>query len=75
LSDHDVLGNALLNMRGNLARVAEEGQKAVTGLQKGWLSLVRYSEAIILTSKKLTDEIIGNLVKYFEIKPGRSVHC
>jgi PAS domain S-box-containing protein len=69
LSENDVLGNALLNMRDNLARVAEEDKK------RNWITegLARFGE--ILRShnndlNKLADEIISNLVKYLKANQG-----
>ncbi|MGC4023515.1 MAG: methyl-accepting chemotaxis protein [Cyclobacteriaceae bacterium] len=61
LSDHDVLGNALLNMRSNLSRVAEEDKK------RNWTTegLAKFGEILRSNNsdlEKLTDEIIGNLV-------------
>ncbi len=69
LSDHDVLGNALLNMRGNLARVAEEDKK------RNWTTegLAKFGEILRSNNsdiEKLTDEIIGNLVKYLKANQG-----
>jgi len=69
LSDHDVLGNALLNMRGNLARVAEDDKK------RNWTTegLAKFGEILRDNNsdvQKLTDEIIGNLVKYLKANQG-----
>jgi len=69
LSDHDVLGNALLNMRGNLARVAEEDKK------RNWTTegMAKFGEILRSNNtdlEKLTDEIIGNLVKYLKSNQG-----
>ncbi|MBS1489274.1 MAG: PAS domain S-box protein [Bacteroidetes bacterium] len=69
LSNHDVLGNALLNMRSNLARVAEEDKK------RNWTTegLAKFGEILRGNSsdvQKLTDEIIGNLVKYLKANQG-----
>ena len=69
LSDHDVLGNALLNMRGNLARVAEEDKK------RNWTTegMAKFGEILRSNNsdiEKLTDEIIGNLVKYLKANQG-----
>src|SRR6478736_812212 len=69
LSDHDVLGNALLNMRGNLARVAEDDKKrnwTTEGLAK-FGELLRDNNSDV---QKLTDEIISNLVKYLKANQG-----
>ncbi len=69
LSDHDVLGNALLNMRDNLARVAEEDKK------RNWITegLARFGEILRSNNNdlnKLADEIISNLVKYLKANQG-----
>ncbi len=69
LSDHDVLGNALLNMRGNLARVAEDDKK------RNWTTegMAKFGEILRSNNndlQKLTDEIIGNLVKYMKANQG-----
>lgn len=69
LSDHDVLGNALINMRDNLARVAEEDKK------RNWITegLARFGEILRSNTNdlnKLADEIISNLVKYLKANQG-----
>ncbi len=69
LSDHDVLGNALLNMRSNLARVAEEDKK------RNWTTegIAKFGEILRGNNsdvQKLCDEIIGNLVKYLKANQG-----
>ncbi|MFZ5972721.1 MAG: PAS domain S-box protein [Bacteroidota bacterium] len=69
LSEHDVLGNALLNMRENLARVAEEDKK------RNWATegLAKFGEILRTNNndvQKLSDEIIGNLVKYLKANQG-----
>ncbi len=69
LSDHDVLGNALLNMRGNLAKVAEEDKK------RNWTTegIAKFGEILRSNNsdvQKLCDEIIGNLVKYLKANQG-----
>lgn len=69
LSDHDVLGNALLNMRSNLARVAEDDKK------RNWTTegLAKFGEILRGNNsdvQKLTDEIVGNLVKYLKANQG-----
>ncbi len=69
LSDHDVLGNALLNMRGNLAKVAEEDKKrnwSTEGVAK-FGEILRSNNSDV---QKLCDEIIGNLVKYMKANQG-----
>ncbi|MFM8743261.1 MAG: PAS domain S-box protein [Cytophagales bacterium] len=69
LSDHDVLGNALINMRNNLARVAEEDRK------RAWTTegLAKFAEILRSNNtdvQKLCDEIIGSLVKYLKANQG-----
>ncbi|MFM7850670.1 MAG: PAS domain S-box protein [Flammeovirgaceae bacterium] len=69
LSDHDVLGNALINMRDNLSRVAEEDKK------RAWTTegLAKFAEILRSNNtdvQKLCDEIIGNLVKYLSANQG-----
>jgi PAS domain S-box-containing protein len=69
LSEHDVLGNALLNMRDNLAKVAEEDK------QRNWATegMARFGEILRTNNNdlvKLADEIIRNLVKYLNANQG-----
>jgi PAS domain S-box-containing protein len=69
LSQHDVLGNALINMRNNLAKVAEDDQK------RNWATggLAKFGEILRTNNNdliKLADEIIGNLVKYLKANQG-----
>lgn len=69
LSEHDVLGNALINMRDNLARVAEEDKK------RAWASegLAKFAEILRSNNsdvQKLCDEIVGSLVKYLKANQG-----
>lgn len=69
LSEHDVLGNALINMRNNLARVAEEDKK------RAWASegLAKFAEILRSNNsdvQKLCYEIIGSLVKYLKANQG-----
>src|SRR5690606_36444793 len=69
LSEHDVLGNALLNMRDNLAKVAEDDNK------RNWATegQARFGEILRTNNNdlnKLADEIIGNLVKYLKANQG-----
>ncbi|GAA5034053.1 hypothetical protein GCM10011506_27050 [Marivirga lumbricoides] len=69
LSEDDVLGNALIDMRGNLKRVAEEDKKrnwTTEGLAKFGDILRRNNDNI----SKLSDEIISNLVKYTNSNQG-----
>lgn len=69
LSDHDVLGNALINMRDNLSKVAEDDKK------RNWATegLAKFGEILRTNNNdlmKLADEIIGNLVKYLKANQG-----
>ncbi len=69
LSDNDVLGNALIEMRNNLARVAEEDKK------RNWSTegLARFGEILRKNNNninKLADEIISSLVKYLSANQG-----
>ncbi|MDH5365487.1 MAG: PAS domain-containing protein [Cyclobacteriaceae bacterium] len=63
LSDNDVLGNALIEMRSNLRNVAEEDKK------RSWATEGQALFGEILRSNnsdidKLADDIIRNLIKY-----------
>jgi PAS domain S-box-containing protein len=69
LSQHDVLGNALINMRNNLAKVAEDDKK------RNWATggLAKFAETLRTNNNdllKLSDEIIGNIVKYLKANQG-----
>jgi PAS domain S-box-containing protein len=69
LSEHDVLGNALINMRDNLSKVAEDDKKrnwATEGMAKFGEILRNNTNDLI----KLSDDIIGNLVKYLKANQG-----
>ncbi len=69
LSDSDMLGNALLDMRANLKKVAEEDKKrnwSTSGLAKFGDILRSYNDNF----EKLADEIISNLVKYIGANQG-----
>lgn len=69
LSESDMLGNALLEMRANLKKVAEEDKKrnwATSGLAKFGDILRSYNDNF----EKLADEIISNLVKYINANQG-----
>jgi PAS domain S-box-containing protein len=69
LSEHDVLGNALINMRNNLAKVAEDDKKRnwATEGQATFGEILRTNNSDLV---KLSDEIIGNLVKYLKANQG-----
>lgn len=69
LSEHDVLGNALINMRDNLSKVAEDDKK------RNWATegLATFGEILRTNTndvEKLSDEIIGSLVKYLKSNQG-----
>jgi PAS domain S-box-containing protein len=69
LSDHDVLGNALLEMRSNLSRVADEDKK------RNWATegMAKFGEILRENTNdvnKLSDTVIGNLVKYLSANQG-----
>ncbi|MCX6180814.1 MAG: PAS domain-containing protein [Bacteroidetes bacterium] len=69
LSDRDILGNSLLNMRSSLVKVAEEERKrnwATEGMAKFGDILRANGESL----DKLADNIIGNLVKYLGANQG-----
>jgi PAS domain S-box-containing protein len=69
LSEHDVLGNALINMRDNLAKVAEDDKKrnwATEGMAK-FAEILRNNNSDLA---RLADEIIGSLVKYLKANQG-----
>lgn len=69
LSEKDVLGNALIEMRNNLKNVADEDEKrnwATEGLAK-FGDILRSNDSDL---DKLTDEIVRNLVKYLEANQG-----
>ncbi len=69
LSESDMLGNALLEMRSNLKKVAEEDKKrnwSTSGLAKFGDILRSYNDNF----EKLSDEIITNLVKYIGANQG-----
>ena len=69
LSEHDVLGNALINMRNNLSKVAEDDKK------RNWATegMAKFGEILRTNTNdlgKLSDEIIANLVKYLNANQG-----
>jgi PAS domain S-box-containing protein len=69
LSEHDVLGNALINMRDNLSKVAEDDKK------RNWATegMAKFGEILRTNTNditKLADEIISNLVKYLKANQG-----
>ena len=69
LSEDDVLGNSLLEMRENLKKVSDEDNKrnwATEGLAK-FGEILRSNNDNIAT---LSDEIISNLVKYMRCNQG-----
>ena len=69
LSEEDVLGNALINMRGNLQKVAEEDKKrnwSTEGLAMFGDILRKNNDNISL----LSDDIISSLVKYTKSNQG-----
>ena len=69
LSSHDVLGNALLEMRTNLSRVADEDKKRnwATEGQAKFGELLRQNTNDV---NKLTDLLMSNLVKYLNANQG-----
>ena len=69
LSEHDVLGNALINMRNNLSKVAEDDKK------RNWATegMAKFGEILRTNTndlERLAEEIIGNLVKYLKANQG-----
>ncbi len=69
LSEKDVLGNALLEMRDNLKRVGDEDKR------RNWATegQARFGEILRRNSsdfKQLCDEIVSNLVKYTKSNQG-----
>ncbi len=69
LSESDVLGNALLNMRNNLEKVAEDDKR------RNWTAegLAKFSEMLRKNNNnisKLGDEVISHLVKYVQANQG-----
>lgn len=69
LSEEDVLGNSLLDMRDNLKKIADEDKRrnwATEGLAKFGEILRNNNDHLA----KLSDEIISNLVKYVKANQG-----
>ena len=69
LSENDTLGNALLEMRSNLKKVAEDDKKrnwSTSGLAKFGDILRSYTDNF----EEFADEIISNLVKYIDANQG-----
>jgi PAS domain S-box-containing protein len=69
LSEHDVLGNALINMRDNLAKVAEDDKKRnwATEGQAMFGEILRTNNSDL---SRLADQIVSNLVKYLKANQG-----
>ena len=64
-----MLGNALINMRDNLSKVAEDDKK------RNWATegMAKFGEILRTNTNdlgKLAEEIIGNLVKYLKANQG-----
>ncbi len=69
LSENDVLGNALINMRNNLQRVAEEDRRrnwATEGSAKFGEILRQNSHSVA----ELSDTILSHLIRYMEANQG-----
>jgi methyl-accepting chemotaxis protein/PAS domain-containing protein len=69
LSENDVLGNALIEMRNNLKQVAEDDKKrnwATEGMAIFGEILRKNNDNI----NRLSDEIVSNLVKYLKANQG-----
>ncbi|HBH21806.1 MAG TPA: histidine kinase [Cytophagales bacterium] len=69
LSDEDVLGNSLLEMRSNLKQVAEDDKK------RNWATsgMAQFGEILRNNNNdfdRLSDQIISNLVKYLNANQG-----
>jgi hemerythrin-like metal-binding protein/PAS domain S-box-containing protein len=76
LSDKDVLGNSLLNMRKSLQNAAkEESKRKSEDIQRNWTTEGQALFAEILRHhtddiRELSDDIIVNLVKYIKANQG-----
>ena len=69
MSEEDVLGNSLIEMRDNLKSVAEEDKRrnwSTSGLATFGEILRQNNDNI----EKLSDDIISNLVKYLNCNQG-----
>lgn len=69
LSKQDVLGNALLEMRNSLRKVAEEDEK------RRWFNegVAKFAELMRKNSediRKLSDELLRNIIKYMDANQG-----
>jgi PAS domain-containing protein/HAMP domain-containing protein len=69
LSSHDILGNALINMRNNLERVAKEDQVRVWSTE-GVTLFSDIMRANYNSINRFAEEVIINLVKYVKANQG-----
>lgn len=76
LSDEDILGHSLINMRNNLKKAAEEEEKRKKeDAQRTWAAqgLAKFSDLLRLNNdnmEELAYSIISNLVKYLDANQG-----